>query len=369
MKFGMLQATEVTKGAILKNDKTFLRDKMKLWKSNRPYVDLWTIVDKEGRVVARLNSESSGDLFELNGIVEKALSSGDTIISTEVMPGDMLLKGDENLAEDIVIPITPMNDENEYNPGRSKETDALIGKINDAALRCKKIIENMLRFPRQHKIEKEYSDINALIRQTIDLKAYPLKVDNIDVMMDLDEHLPCTMADPHMIQQVFLNIINNAHIAMVEKGGPGRLSIKSEDTGGMIKLSFTDTGIGIPYENLKKIFDPFFTTKGVGKGTGFGLSVSYSIIREHKGNIYALSRVGEATTFFIELPVVRSENGIAENESSTDAIKNAGKESKKRILVVDDEPALLDLFKTVIEEVGPFTPADLKKFITDHFTA
>ncbi|MBI5755755.1 MAG: response regulator [Nitrospirae bacterium] len=228
-------------------------------------------------------------------------------------------------------------------------------KINDAALRCKKIIENLLSFARQHRIEKQFCDINEIIKRTLDLKVYQLRIDNIDVLTDLDKHVPWTMADPYTIQQVFLNIINNAHLAMVEKGGHGRLYIKSEHIDGLIKITFSDTGGGIPEADLSKIFDPFFTTREVGKGTGLGLSVSYGIIKEHNGNIYAASEPGEGSSFFVELPVVSpsaNARAAAREARETTAINDESRWTRRRILIVDDEITILNLLKTIVEGMG-----------------
>lgn len=126
MKFGMLQAAEVVEQAILGKDKTFLRKKMQFWKSRRPYVDLWIIVDQEGRVIARLNSGRAGDLLDLNGVVKKALSTGDPVISTEVVPRETLLKEGEKLADDIAVPIITPDNESRYPLDRPAETDALM---------------------------------------------------------------------------------------------------------------------------------------------------------------------------------------------------------------------------------------------------
>jgi len=235
---------------------------------------------------------------------------------------------------------------------QDKELKEQFDKINEAALRCKKIIENMLSFARQNKVTKKFSDINEVIRQTVELKTYPLKVDNIDIIMDLDKHLPYTLFDAHMLLQVFLNIINNAHNAMADKGGRGSLSITSRHEGGKIKISIADTGVGIPAANLKKIFDPFFTTREIGKGTGLGLSISYGIIKEHGGEIYAESSPGEGAVFHIELPISHPENWDIEDREETALQEKGAKVSKKKILIIDDELMLLDLLKTVIEEAG-----------------
>ena len=105
------------------------------------------------------------------------------------------------------------------------------------------------------------------------------------------------------IEEVFLNIILNAEQAMIEAHGRGRLTIKTERMKNRIRTSFTDDGPGIAKEHLDKVFDPFFTTRGEKGGTGLGLSVCHGIVAEHGGRIYAKSKTGKGTTFFVELPL------------------------------------------------------------------
>src|SRR3990172_121920 len=184
--------------------------------------------------------------------------------------------------------------------------------INDASQRSKRIIDNLLTFARAYKPEKRYNDLNSVIAGTIDLKEYQLRVNSIDVELNLDPSLPKTMLDEHQLQQVFLNLINNTQHTIAEKGVGGRISINTTFEDNIIRATVSDTGKGIPEDSLKKIFNPFFTTKEVGAGTGLGLRISYGIIREHGGNIYATSRPGEGATFIIELPVIK----VAEDSSS-----------------------------------------------------
>jgi signal transduction histidine kinase len=117
------------------------------------------------------------------------------------------------------------------------------------------------------------------------------------------------MIDAGQIQQVFINILLNAIEAMPQ-GGALTLSSGIEDE--MAAIQFTDTGIGIPEENLPKIFDPFFTTKKQGKGTGLGLSVSYGIIERHQGKLEVKSQVGKGTTFTVRLPIIEKTSEIGE---------------------------------------------------------
>jgi signal transduction histidine kinase len=105
------------------------------------------------------------------------------------------------------------------------------------------------------------------------------------------------------LQQVFLNIVINAEYFMLKAHNRGTLTVTTERTEDIVKISFADDGPGIPQENLANIFNPFFTTKEVGQGTGLGLSICYGIITEHGGRIYVESKLGKGTTFVVELPV------------------------------------------------------------------
>ena len=177
-------------------------------------------------------------------------------------------------------------------------------------MRVKRIVANLLDFSRQHAPQKEYLDVNEVVSSALELRAHDLTTSGIHIETDITPDLPRTMADRHQLQQVFVNVINNAQQAMAEKGGPGVLAVstqRGEDN--TILISIEDTGPGIPPQIMGRIFDPFFTTKEVGKGTGLGLSVSYGIIQEHEGRIWAQSPApggrdedGQGAIFFIQLP-------------------------------------------------------------------
>jgi PAS domain S-box-containing protein len=178
-------------------------------------------------------------------------------------------------------------------------------KINDAALRCQKIVRNLLSFSRAAKPERKRLGVNGILEKALDLKKYNLHVNNIEVIKEIDPDLPCTMLDFHQIQQVFLNLINNAQHAMAaNRDRSAKLTVRTSFTDGKIRAEISDNGEGMSRDTLRRIFDPFFTTKEQGQGTGLGLSVSYGIIKEHSGSIHAQSREGEGSTFVIELPVI-----------------------------------------------------------------
>ncbi len=221
-------------------------------------------------------------------------------------------------------------------------------RIKDGAERASKIVKNLLTFARQEKPERKPTEINSVLRKALELRAYELKVSNIEVSTELAPDLPDTMSDPHQLQQVFLNLIVNAEQAMIDAHGKGLLRLSTRSDMGKIFVFFSDDGPGIPNENLRRIFEPFFTTKPVGKGTGLGLSICQGIIVEHGGRIDVDSTVGRGTTFIIELPIQRWEPQPVQEP----AFVRASVTARKRILVVEDEPQIRQLFEDVIRSAG-----------------
>ena len=224
-------------------------------------------------------------------------------------------------------------------------TKGQLEKISGAAFRCHQIVRSLLSFARKQKPEKAYIDINALCEGVLTLLAYQLKVSNIALEKRFAEKLPRTMADPHQLQQVFINITTNAYHAMSSSRGRGKLVVETKQSDGTLHIAFRDNGPGILPEHQRKIFDPFFTTKE--HGTGLGLSLSYGIIKEHEGKISLESVPGAGTTFLIELPIIAQ-------PSQTGQPPPQGPESaaKRRILVVDDEENNLRLLLAIIRHLG-----------------
>ncbi|MDY7040143.1 MAG: response regulator [Chloroflexota bacterium] len=177
-----------------------------------------------------------------------------------------------------------------------------LSTIEREGLRCKGIIQNLLDFARRRKPALQPTDVNEVLEAACSLIEHQIALDNVAVMKGYDPNLPRVLADANQLQQVFVNIIVNARDAMPQ-GGTLRLTTRS--LGNEVQIIFSDTGIGIPPEQVKRIFDPFFTTKEVGQGTGLGLSVSYGIIEQHGGSIEVESEVGVGTTFILKLPIVQ----------------------------------------------------------------
>jgi len=225
-------------------------------------------------------------------------------------------------------------------------------KINKEAERCKKIVQNLQTFARKRKPQKESIGINGILESTLELRSYQLRVDNIVVETDLDPVLPKTMADFHQLQQVFINILVNAHQAMMEKGGGGKLRIRTRQENGWIRAEIQDSGPGVSEENLPRIFDPFFTTKDVGQGTGLGLSICYGIIEEHRGRIWARNRPEGGAVFTVEIPIIESARPAEEKKAPSAAAGSAMDLRGRNILVVDDELTIVDILYQVLKSDG-----------------
>lgn len=239
-------------------------------------------------------------------------------------------------------------------PGGDPAQQRYLDLIYKSAQRCHKIVQALLSFARRHQPERKPVSLNALVEAALEIVAYPLRTSNIEVRTRLEANLPPTWADPHQIQQVLLNLINNARQAIESHAPRGWIQIRTELSGSRLRLSVQDSGPGIAPEHLPKIFDPFFTTKEVGKGTGLGLSLCYGIIKEHGGSIHAVSPPGEGATFIVELPVADTATGAtpeslpAPEADSAEPREGVG----KRVLVIDDEAPILELVRETLSRRG-----------------
>ncbi len=181
-------------------------------------------------------------------------------------------------------------------------TSSSAQKIVIQANRCRDIIRGLLDFSRQRKPDATVCNINSVLNECVALLENQALFHNIQITTEFEKDLPMIIVDPSQMQQVFINMIINAAEAM-EEGGELTLKTHFDPIKEFIEIEITDTGHGIPDEDMEKLFDPFFTTKEVGHGTGLGLAISYGIIKEHQGTISVESEVGQGTTFHISLPM------------------------------------------------------------------
>ncbi len=168
--------------------------------------------------------------------------------------------------------------------------------------RTKDIVQDLLSFARQRPVQRELVQVNSVLRQTIKLRSYDFASHGVEVVEDFEEKLASALGDSQQLQQVFLNILNNAYDAVQEAGQRGRIKIHTRRQAEMIEVAISDNGTGIV--DPQRIFDPFYTTKQVGKGTGLGLSICYGIVRAHGGEIQCWNNeAGAGSTFVVRIPV------------------------------------------------------------------
>ena len=190
----------------------------------------------------------------------------------------------------------------------SREVQRSLSQIRNQGLRCKDITHKLLSFARKIDPTVKRVNLNALVEEMVKLSVQRAKYASVVLETSLGCDIPDVAASPSELQQVLLNLINNAIDAMDGKGG--NLDISTRFENGRVILSVADTGCGIPQANLARIFDPFFTTKPVGKGTGLGLSIIHGIINKMGGEISVRSVVGVGTTFTIRLQSAEPVEGV-----------------------------------------------------------
>jgi len=177
-----------------------------------------------------------------------------------------------------------------------------IALVADEASRAAAIVQNLLMFARHYPPERRPCSLGEAVRRVIALKSYQLEQDKIHVELALGDD-PTVWADENQIQQVLLNLVQNAHQAMVRQSSDRTLTVRLAPREQHVAIEVLDTGPGIPPHLLSRIFDPFFTTKGPGEGSGLGLSVSYGIVGQHGGRLYAENRPEGGAIFVVELPL------------------------------------------------------------------
>jgi two-component system NtrC family sensor kinase len=197
-----------------------------------------------------------------------------------------------------ILGFTDLLLENPDVPGNAREDLEII--LHETQ-RTKDLVQDLLSFARQRPVKRELVNVGAILKQTTKLRSYDLQSHGVEIVEEYDESLPTVMGDAQQLQQVFLNILNNAYDAIEESGRRGKIVLKTESTGQFIEISLADNGTGIT--DVERIFDPFYTTKQTGKGTGLGLSICYGIVRAHSGEIQCWNNAsGFGSTFSIRIP-------------------------------------------------------------------
>ncbi len=181
-----------------------------------------------------------------------------------------------------------------------------VSMIREQATRCKRITQGLLNFARGTEVHTTDVNVARLVRETVALVENRALSEKKRIETRLPDDLPALQADPHQLEQVFLNLVNNALDAVDENGV---VTIQARTERKSIIVEVADNGSGIAEEDLKRVFDPFFTNKPVGKGTGLGLSICFGIVERMNGRITVESTPGCGSTFTVHLPVEETEHG------------------------------------------------------------
>ena len=228
--------------------------------------------------------------------------------------------------------------------GIDPEISSDLDKIYAQAQRAAKIVENLLTFARQKKAERRYVNVNEILERTLELRAYQLQVENIRIAKQLDKRILGVLADPNQLQQVFLNLINNAQDAMSEYRGGGLLTVTTELRTGRIRITFADDGPGLTPEVKQHLFEPFFTTKEVGKGTGLGLSICFGIVSQYNGHDSCRGRARCGGQIHCRIAARRATAVTRRRHPHAGGRGGPG----KRVLIVDDEAEVAEVLLRIL---------------------
>jgi two-component system NtrC family sensor kinase len=255
--------------------------------------------------------------------------------------------------------------------GLNTRAQDYVSKLFKQAQRTHRVVQNLLSFARQRTPQRDEVDIRKILDETLALRDYDLKINNIGVERDVPSEAAMVVADPHQIEQVFLNVINNAVDAILETGRSGKLKIRVSCADGHVCTQFTDDGAGI--KDPKRIFDPFYTTKSVGKGTGLGLSICYGIVKEHGGDITANNAPEGGACIEVRLPAAATAQPEVESLKPAPRLHEGALDG--RVLLVEEEEAVLEFERDVLGGAGATVVTaknsqDVKtRLLSEHFDA
>jgi signal transduction histidine kinase/ActR/RegA family two-component response regulator len=342
----------------------------------RPLVDLRDSAEAVGRGdfsrrIERFSNDECGDLAgafnrmtsnlqtsraELEAAMQQVRTTQEQLIQSEKLSAvGQFVAG---VAHELNNPLTAVVGFSELLQSMpcDEKTRSHLERIAKSAHRCHKIVHSLLSFARQEAPERKLVQVHTLIDEVLEIMAYDLRTSDIAVVREFAPRLPPITADPHQLQQVFVNILGNARQAMEPlQRSKGRIALRTRATTGSVIIEFEDNGPGIRAEHLARIFDPFFTTKPVGKGTGLGLSLCYGIIQEHGGAIVARSELGHGATFAIELPIAAESSGLPVERRVGSLVPFQTVQqppSGRTVLVIDDEQWILELAVELLRSEG-----------------
>jgi two-component system NtrC family sensor kinase len=218
--------------------------------------------------------------------------------------------------------------------------------IQEEAERASNIVKNLLSFARKQEHQRRPTPLKPLLDATFLLLRNQLMAHRVDGVLEVEAELPVPDIDPNQIQQVFVNLINNAAQAIASTGRPGTVVVRARRWLDGVAIDVGDDGPGMTEGLAAQVFEPFFTTKPEGEGTGLGLSISQGIVREHGGRIMLATEEGRGSTFTVQLPLA------TQPPAPTEVVRPGAPARRLKVLVVDDEPHILHYMRATLEAWG-----------------
>lgn len=233
--------------------------------------------------------------------------------------------------------------------GASPAAVRMLEDVDSQVERCRRIIGDLLQVARHQEPRLERLDANALVDHVLRLRRYEMETGNITLVRDFDPAHPVMMGDRDRLQQVFLNLLNNAYDAVRDAGQPGTITVRVRGAADHVQFVFSDTGPG--FRDVGKAFDPFYTTKEVGKGTGLGLSICQGIVGDHGGRIWADNTL-QGARVTVKLPVGDLDADAPPAAEADEAAAPAPQPQPVRALIVEDESMLARLHAAYLAKLG-----------------
>jgi CheY-like chemotaxis protein len=243
-------------------------------------------------------------------------------------------------------------------------------RIHLAADRCARIVRSFLAMARQQAAVRRPLEARRVIEDALQLLAYQLRSDGIEVAQDIPPGLPPLLGDADQLQQVIANLLTNARQALEQRPSPRRINLAARADGDAVEITVADNGPGVSPAHRTRIFDPFFTTKPLGAGTGIGLAVSRGIAEVHGGSLCLGEAPGGGACFVLRVPRAPAEEAPGNGNTSC-RVEAGSAQPKRRALVVDDEPDLAGMLADLLGPLGyrcdlAATGRNAQRLLSDH---
>jgi two-component system NtrC family sensor kinase len=292
-----------------------------------------------------------GTLVTLTDVTEEELARGRLVQSEKMTLVGQTLAG---VAHELNNPLAALIGYADLLEARelSPELERPVRQMREQALRAARIVRNLLNFAKQRNPERLPTRMGDLVQAVVELFAYEIRLANITITSQIEPELPPVLGDKHSLQQILVNVLQNAIHVLQEHEGERRIEIVARAVADAVLVSVQDSGPGVPLDFRVRVFEPFFTTKGANRGTGLGLALSRTIARDHGGDLGLEPDQGKGACFMLRLPLPRASDLPTPAAPALATREGVAPGSPFNILVVDDEPAVREALVAQLGRMG-----------------